>query len=216
MAGQLTEKLKTFNWKDDRLRMWPGCKFGVQITACCISVSFFMTICAALVYGESAMGLLVCFLVVHFFSAIITIVVLWEISSTQYVLMKIAPETDIISKSEQLKKRCVLYASRVALIIIAVAVGFELQFVLFSGAVFALLGAIFTCVFSYKVRKLYPDDFVRFVYVNLPGESRSKDDVCCSSSNEVNPATGLLMLDDTIDVGGNAWGMNNHCWDDRW
>lgn len=216
MAGQLTEKLKTFNWKDDRLRMWPGCKSGVQITACCISVSFFMTFCAALVYGESAMGLLVCFLVVHFFSAIITIVVLWEISSTQYVLMKIAPETDIISKSEQLKKRCVLYASRVALIIIAVAVGFELQFVLFSGAVFALLGAIFTCVFSYKVRKLYPDDFVRFVYVNLPGESRSKDDVCCSSSNEVNPATGLLMLDDTIDVGGNAWGMNNYRWDDRW
>ncbi len=47
MPGQLTEKLKTFNWKDDRLRMWPGCKFGVQITACCISVSFFMMICAA-------------------------------------------------------------------------------------------------------------------------------------------------------------------------
>ena len=216
MAGQLTEKLKTFNWKDDRLRMWPGCKSGVQITACCISVSFFMTLCAALVYGENAMWLLICLLVVHFFSAIITIVVLWDITSTQYVLMKIAPETDIISKSEQLKKRCVLYASRVALIIIAVAVGFELQLVFFSGAVFALLGAIFTCVFSYKVRKLYPDDFVRFVYVNLPGESRSKDDVCCSSSNEVNPATGLLMLDDTIDVGGNAWGMNNHRWDDRW
>ncbi|CAD5551534.1 hypothetical protein ACSABO_004524 [Escherichia coli] len=216
MPGQLTEKLKTFNWKDDRLRMWPGCKFGVQITACCISVSFFMTFCAALVYGESAVGLLVCLLVVHFFSAIITIVVLWEISSTQYVLMKIEPETDIISKSEQLKKRCVLYACRVALVIIAVAVGFELQFVLFSGAVFALLGAVFTCIFSYKVRKLYPDDFVRFVYVNLPGECRSKDDVCCSSSNEVNPATGLLMLDDTIDVSGNAWGMNNHRWDDRW
>ncbi|GDL70634.1 hypothetical protein BvCmsKSNP073_02403 [Escherichia coli] len=130
--------------------------------------------------------------------------------------MKIEPETDIISKSEQLKKRCVLSACRVALVIIAVTVGCGLQFILFSGAVFALLGAIFTCVFSYKVRKLYPDDFVRFVYVNLPGESRSKDDVCCSSSNEVNPATGLLMLDDTIDVGGNAWGSDDNRWDDRW
>ena len=216
MSGLLTEKLKTFNWKDDRLRMWPGCKSGVQITACCISVSFFMTLCAALVYGENSMWLLICLLVVHFFSAIITIVVLWDITSTQYVLMKIEPETDIISKSEQLKKRCVLYACRVALVIIAVAVGFGLQLVFFSGAVFALLGAVFTCVFSYKVRKLYPDDFVRFVYVNLPGECRSKDDVCCSSSNEVNPATGLLMLDDTIDVGGNAWGVNNYRWDDRW
>ncbi len=147
MAGQLTEKLKTFNWKDDRLRMWPGCKFGVQITACCISVSFFMTFCAALVYGENAMGLLVCLLVVHFFSAIITIVVLWEISSTQYVLMKIEPETDIISKSEQLKKRCVLYASRVALIIIAVAVGFELQFVLFSGGGVCFIGGSFYMCF---------------------------------------------------------------------
>lgn len=213
---QAVEKLKTFNWKDDKPRMWPSCKFGVQITAYCVSVSFFMTICAALVYGENAIGVLVCLLVAHFFSAIITIGELGEISSIQRVLMKIEPETDIISKSEQLKKRCVLYACRVALVIIAVAVGFELQFVLFSGAVFALLGAVFTCIFSYKVRKLYPDDFVRFVYVNLPGECRSKDDVCCSSSNEVNPATGLLMLDDTIDVSGNAWGMNNHRWDDRW
>lgn len=100
----------------------------------------FMTFCAALVYGENAMWLLICLLVVHFFSAIITIVVLWDITSTQYVLMKIEPETDIISKSEQLKKRCVLYACRVALVIIAVAVGFGLQLVFFSGAVFALSG----------------------------------------------------------------------------
>lgn len=215
MSGLLTEKLKTFNWKDDRLRMWPGCKFGVQITACCISISFFMTLCAALVYGENAMWLLICLLVVHFFSAIITIVVLWDITSTQYVLMKIEPETDIISKSEQLKKRCVLYACRVALVIIAVAVGFGLQLVFFSGAVFALSGAVFTCVFSYKVRKLYPDDFVRFVYVNVSGECRSKDDVCCSSNNRVNPATGFPMLGG-IDVGGNFLGMNNHRRDDRW
>lgn len=106
------------------------------------------------------------------FSAIITIVVLWEISSTQYVLMKIAPETDIISKSEQLKNDVYCMPAE-WLIIIAVAVGFELQFVLFSGAVFALLGQ-FLHVFSYKVRKLYPDDFVRFVYVNLPERADQK------------------------------------------
>ncbi|HAX4851800.1 hypothetical protein [Escherichia coli] len=216
MAGQLTEKLKTFNWKDDRPRIWPSCKFGVQITACCISVSFFMTICAALVYGENAMGWLVCLLVAHFFSAIITIGELGEISSIQHVFMKIEPETDIISKSEQLKKRCILYACRVALVVIAVAVGFDLQFVLFSGAVFALSGVIFTCIFSYKVRKLYPRDFVRIVSFNLWGERRSKNDTHCSSNNWVNPATGLPMLNNTIDVGGNAWGMNNHRWDDRW
>ncbi|OSK88050.1 hypothetical protein [Escherichia coli] len=216
MPEKLIEKLKTFNWKDDKPRMWPSCKFGVQITACCISVSFFMTICAALIYGENAMGLLVCLLAAHFFTAVITIGELGEISSIQRVLMKIEPETDIISKSEQLKNRCVLYACRAALVVIAVAVGFDLQFFLFSGAVFALSGVIFTCIFSYKVKKLYPDDFVRIASFNLWGERRSEDNTYCSSSNEVNPATGLPMLDDTIDVGGNAWGMNNHRWDDRW
>ncbi|EFA5146051.1 hypothetical protein E2933_21125 [Escherichia coli] len=210
MPGQLTEKLKTFNWKDDRPRIWPGCKFGVQITACCVSVSFFMTICAALVYGENAMGLLVCLLAVHFFSAIITIGELGEISSIQHVFMKIEPETDIVSKSEQLKKCCVLSACRVSLVVIAVAVavGVDLQFVLFSGAVFALSGVIFTCIFSYKVRKLYPGDFVRIASFNLWGERKS--------SHEVNPATGLPMLNGSIDVGGNTWGSDDHHWDDRW
>lgn len=167
MSGQLIEKLKTVDWKDDKPRMWSSCKFGVQVTAYCMSVSFFMTICAALVYGENAMGLLVCLLAVHFFSAIITIGELGEISSIQRVLMKIEPETDILSKSEQLKARCILYACRASLVVIAVAVGFELQFFLFSGAVFALLGAIFTGIFSYKVRKLYPGDFVRIASFNL-------------------------------------------------
>ncbi|EEW1035958.1 TPA: hypothetical protein J1731_004309 [Escherichia coli] len=208
MPGQLIEKLKTFNWKDDRLRMWPGCKFGVQITACCISVSFFMMICAALVYGENAMGWLVCLLVAHFFSAIITIGELGEISSIQHVFRKIEPETDIILKSEQLKNRCVLYACRVALVVIAVAVGFDLQFVFFSGGVFALSGVIFTCIFSYKVRKLYPGDFIRIASFNLWGERKS--------SHEVNPATGLPMLNGSIDVGGNTWGSDDHHWDDRW
>ncbi|HGW6617943.1 TPA: hypothetical protein ACNHRR_004729 [Escherichia coli] len=208
MPGQLTEKLKTFNWKDDRPRIWPSCKFGVQITACCVSVSFFMTFCAALVYGENAMGLLVCLLAVHFFSAIITIGELGEISSIQHVFMKIEPETDIVSKSEQLKKRCVLSACRVSLVVIAVAVGVDLQFVLFSGAVFALSGVIFTCIFSYKVRKLYPGDFVRIASFNLWGERKS--------SHEVNPATGLPMLNGSIDVGGNTWGSDDHHWDDRW
>ena len=205
---QAVEKLKTFNWKDDKPRMWPSCKFGVQITAYCVSVSFFMTICAALVYGENAIGVLVCFLVAHFFSAIITIGELGEISSIQRVLMKIEPETDIVSKSEQLKKRCVLSACRVALVVIAVAVGVDLQFVLFSGAVFALSGVIFTCIFSYKVRKLYPGDFVRIASFNLWGERKS--------SHEVNPATGLPMLNGSIDVGGNTWGSDDHHWDDRW
>ena len=214
---QAVEKLKTFNWKENRPRIWPSCKFGVQITAYCISVSFFMTICAALVYGENAMGVLVCLLVAHFFSAIIIIGELGEISSIQHVLMKIEPETDIIRKSEQLKKRCVSYACRMALVIIAVAVGFELQFILFSGAVFALSGVIFTCIFSYKVRKLYPGDFVRIASFNLWGERRLKNDTYCSRSrsNEVNPATGLPMLGG-IDAGGNFFGMNNHRRDDRW
>lgn len=205
---QAVEKLKTFNWKDDKPRMWPSCKFGVQITAYCVFVSFFMTICAALVYGENAIGVLVCLLVAHFFSAIITIGELGEISSIQRVLMKIEPETDIVSKSEQLKKRCVLSACRVALVVIAVAVGVDLQFVLFSGAVFALSGVIFTCIFSYKVRKLYPGDFVRIASFNLWGERKS--------SHEVNPATGLPMLNGSIDVGGNTWGSDDHHGDDRW
>nr|WP_261290230.1 hypothetical protein [Escherichia coli] len=122
--------------------------------------------------------------------------------------MKIEPETDIVSKSEQLKKRCVLSACRVALVVIAVAVGVDLQFVLFSGAVFALSGVIFTCIFSYKVRKLYPGDFVRIASFNLWGERKS--------SHEVNPATGLPMLNGSIDVGGNTWGSDDHHWDDRW
>lgn len=205
---QAVEKLKTFNWKDDKPRMWPSCKFGVQITAYCVSVSFFMTICAALVYGGNAMGLLVCLLAAHFFSAIITIGELGEISSIQHVFMKIEPGTDLISKSEQLKKRCVLSACRVSLVVIAVAVGVDLQFVLFSGAVFALSGVIFTCIFSYKVRKLYPGDFVRIASFNLWGERKS--------SHEVNPATGLPMLNGSIDVGGNTWGSDDHHWDDRW
>ncbi len=102
------------------------------------------------------------------------------------------------------------------MVVIAVAVGFDLQFVLFSGAIFALSGVIFTCIFSYKVRKLYPSDFVRITSFNLWGERRSEDDTYCSRSNEVNPATGLPMLGGSIDVGGNAWGVNNHRRDDRW
>ncbi|HFE4537100.1 TPA: hypothetical protein ACF24J_003421 [Escherichia coli] len=213
---QPVEKLKTFNWKDDKPRIWPSCKFGVQVTAYCMSVSFFMTIWAAIVYGENAMGLLVCLLAVHFFFAVITIGELGEISSIQRVLMNIEPDSDILSKSERLKTRCILYACRMSLVIIAVAVGFELQFVLFSGAVFALSGVIFTCIFSYKVRKLYPGDFVRLVSFYMWGERRLKDDTSYSGNNWVNPASGLPMLNNTIDVGGNAWGRNNHRWDDRW
>lgn len=207
MSGQLIEKLKTFNWKDDKPRMWSSCKFGVQVTAYCMSVSFFMMICAAIVYGESAMGLLVCLLAVHFFSAIITIGELGEISSIQRVFMKVESDLDIISRSEKMKIRCILYATRISLLIIAVGVGFELQFVLFSGAVFALSGVIFTCIFSYKVKKLYPGDFVRIASFNLWGERRSY---------EVNPATGLPMLNGSIDVGGNTWGSDDHHWYDRW
>ncbi|EHP1065161.1 hypothetical protein KNZ44_002112 [Escherichia coli] len=215
MPGQLTEKLKTFNWKDDRLRMWPGCKFGVQITACCISVSFFMTFCAALVYGENAMGLLVCLLVVHFFSAIITIGELGEISSIQHVFMKIEPETGIISKSEQLKKRCVLHACRVALVVIAVAVGVDLQFVFFSGAVFALSGAIFTCIFSYKVRKLYPGDFVRIVSFYLWGKRYSKGNTSYSSNNGANPITGFYMANNSFNTNGDVVGRVSGLYDDH-
>lgn len=210
MSGLLTEKLKTFNWKDDKPRIWPSCKFGVQITAYCISVSFFMTICAAIVYGDNAMGLLVCLLAVHFFAAIITVGELGEISSIQRILMKIEPEADIFSKSEQLKTRCILYACRVSLAIIAVSVGFELQFVLFSGAVFALSGAIFTCVFSYKVRKLFPRGFIRAVSFYMWGERRVKGDTSCSSNSGFNPASGLKMINNTIDAGGNVWGRSHH------
>ncbi|HHC4767468.1 TPA: hypothetical protein ACN603_004003 [Escherichia albertii] len=213
MPGQLTEKLKTFNWKDDRPRIWPSCKFGVQITAYCVSVSFFMTICAALVYGGNVMGLLVCLLVVHFFSAIITIGELGEISSIQCVFMKIKSETDIVSRTERFKKQCVLYACRVSLVIIAVAVGFELQFVLFSGAVFALLGAVFTCVFSYKVRKLYPGNFVRIVSFYLWGKRYSKEDTLRSSNSGVNPITGLSMTNNSFCTNGNVVGRASDLYD---
>lgn len=218
MSGLLTEKLKTFNWKDDRPRIWPSCKFGVQAAACCMMLSLIVILPAVLINFEKYFIFLVYASIVHLFSAAITIGELGEISSIQRVLIKIETETDIISKSEQLKKRCVLYACRVALVIIAVAVGVDLQFFLFSGAVFALSGVIFTCIFSYKVKKLYPDDFVRIASFNLWGERRSEDDTYCSRSrsNEVNPATGLPMLGGSIDVGGNAWGMNNHRRDDRW
>lgn len=216
MSGLLTEKLKTFNWKDDKPRIWPSCKFGVQATACCMMLSLIVILPAVFINFERYFIFLVYVSIVHLFSAAITIGELGEISSIQHVFMKIEPETDILSKSEQLKTRCILYACRVSLVVIAVAVGFDLQFVLFSGAVFALSGVIFTCIFSYKVRKLYPGDFVRIASFNLWGERRSKDDTYCSSSNGVNPATGLPMLNNTIDVGGNAWGMNNHRRDDRW
>lgn len=216
MSGLLTEKLKTFNWKDDRPRIWPSCKFGVQATACCMMLSLIVILPAVFINFERYFIFLVYASIVHLFSAAITIGELGEISSIQRVLMKIEPKTDIVSKSEQLKSRCVLYVCRVALVVIAVAVGVDLQFVLFSGAVFALSGVIFTCIFSYKVRKLYPSDFVRIVSFNLWGERCSKDDACCSSNNGFNPATGLPMLNNTIDVGGNAWGSDDHRWDDRW
>lgn len=213
---QLVDKLKTFNWKADKPRIWPSCKFGVQVAACCMSVSFFMTICAAIVYGENAMGLLVCLLAVHFFAAIITVGELGEISSIQSVLVKIESDSDILSKSERLKTKYILYCLRVALVIIAIGVAVNLQVVLFSGAIFALLGAIFTCIFSYKVRKLFPRDFIRAISFYMWGGRSSKDHTSCYSNNGVNPASGLPMLNKTIDVGGNSWGVNNHRWDDRW
>ncbi|ENB4454606.1 hypothetical protein OM195_18385 [Escherichia albertii] len=210
---QAVEKLKTFNWKNDRPRIWSSCKFGVHITAYCISVSFFMTICAAQVYGENAMGLLICLLVAHFFTAAITIGELGEIYSIQHVFIKIEPETDIVSKSERLKNRCVLYACRVALVVIAVAVGFDLQFVLFSGAVFALSGAVFTCVFSYKVRKLYPRNFVRIVSFYLWRKQYSKEDTLRSSNNGVNPITGLSITNNSFDTNGNIVGRVSELYD---
>lgn len=208
MSELLTEKLKTFNWKDDKPRIWPSCKFGVQATVYCMILSLIVILPAVFINFEKYFIFLVYASIVHLFSAVITIGELGEISSIQHVFIKIEPETDIISKSEQLKKRCVLSACRVALVVIAVAVGFDLQFVLFSGAIFALSGVIFTCIFSYKVRKLYPGDFVRIASFNLWGERKS--------SHEVNPATGLPMLNGSIDVGGNTWGSDDHHWDDRW
>lgn len=208
MPGQLIEKLKTFNWKDDKPRIWPSCKFGVQVTAYCISVSFFMTICAAIVYGENAMGLLVCLLAVHFFSAIITVGELGEISSIQRFLMKVEPETDILSKSEQLRTRCILYACRVSLVIIAVAVGVDLQFVLFSGGVFALSGAIFTCIFSYKVRRLFPREFISVVSFHMWGGYRSYGKMSESDNREFSPIKGLPTISNSFDSAGNIYGSD--------
>lgn len=215
MSGQLIEKLNSFNWKDDKPRMWPSCKFGVQVTACSVFLSFFIIICATVVYGERAMGLLIGLLAVHFFSAAITIGELGEISSIWHVFMKIEPETDIILKSEQLKNRCVLYACRVALVVIAVAVGFELQFVLFSGAVFALSGVIFTCIFSYKVRKLYPGNFVRIVSFYLWGKRYSKGTTSRPSDNGVNPITGFSMANNSFNTNGNVVGRVSGLYDDH-
>ncbi|TQO04765.1 UNVERIFIED_ORG: hypothetical protein FHU01_4351 [Citrobacter freundii] len=216
MSGQLVEKLKTFNWKDDKPRMWPSCKFGMQITACCMALSLLIILPAVFIDFEAYFIFFIYASIAHFFSAIITIGELGEISSIQRVLMKIEPDSDILSKSERLKVRCMLYAFRMSLVIIAVAVGGDLQFALFSGAVFALSGAIFTCIFSCKVRKLFPGDFVRIVSFYMWGGRRSKDNTSCSSNNWVNPASGLPMLNNTIDVGGNAWGSDDHRWDDRW
>lgn len=210
MSGQLIEKLNTFNWKDDRPRMWPSCKFGVQITVCCMILSLIVILPAVFVDFETYFIFLVYASVVHFFTAIITVGEFGEISCIQRVLMKIEPETDILSKSEQLKVRCILYTCRVSLVIIAVSVGFELQFVLFSGAVFALSGAIFTCVFSYKVRKLFPRDFIRAVSFYMWGERRVKGDTSCSSNSGFNPASGLKMINNAIDAGGNVWGRSHH------
>lgn len=163
MSGLLIEKLKTFNWKDDRPRMWPSCKFGVQITACCMMLSIIVILPAVFINFERYFIFLVYASIVHLFAAVITIGELGEISSIRRVLMKVEPETDILSKSEQLRTRCILYACRVSLVIIAVAVGVDLQFVLFSGAVFALSGAIFTCIFSCKVRRLFPREFIKVI-----------------------------------------------------
>lgn len=206
MSGQLIEKLKTFNWKDDKPHMWPSCKFGVQATACCIMLSLIVILPAVFINFERCFIFLVYASIVHLFSAVITIGELGETSSIQHVFMKIEPETDIIQKSEQLKNRYVLYACRVALVVIAVSVGFDLQLALFSGAVFALSGAIFTCIFSYRVRKLYPGDFVRIVSFYLWRGRRSKGDVPCPSNNMINSATGLPMPNSTINSGGNIRG----------
>lgn len=202
---QLVDKLKMFNWKADKPRIWPSCKFGVQVTTYCMSVSFFMTIWAAIVYGENAMGLLVCLLAVHFFAAIITVGELGEISSIQSILVKIEPDSDILSKSERLKTKYILYCLRVALVIIAIGVAVNLQVVLFSGAIFALSGAIFTCIFSYKVRKLFPIDFIKVVSFYMWGMRRSKGDSSYSSNLGVNPSNGLPVINSSFDTGGSLW-----------
>ncbi|MBJ9324967.1 hypothetical protein I5501_22420 [Citrobacter freundii] len=208
MSGQLIEKLNTFNWKDDRPRMWPSCKFGVQITVCCMILSLIVILPAVFVDFETYFIFLVYSSVVHFFTAIITVGELGEISSIQCVLMKIEPETDILSKLDQLKTRCILYACRLSLAIIAVSVGFELQFVLFSGAVFALSGAIFTCIFSYKVRKLFPREFIRVVSFHMWGRFRSYGKMSESDNRGFNPATGLPMISNSFDSAGNIYGSD--------
>ncbi|EPQ9786283.1 hypothetical protein ACUYWO_003904 [Escherichia coli] len=215
MSRLLTEKLKTFNWKDDRPRIWPSCKFGVQATACCMMLSLIVILPAVFINFERYFIFLVYASIVHLFSAVITIGELGETSSIQRVLIKIEPETDIFSKSEQFKKRCVLSACRVALVVIAVAVGVELQFVLFSGAAFALSGAIFTCIFSYKVRKLYPGNFVRIVSFYLWGKRYSKGNTSRPSDNGVNPITGFSMANNSFNMNGNVVGRVSGLYDDH-
>lgn len=208
MSGQLIEKLKTFNWKDDRPRVWPSCKFGVQITACCMMLSLIVVLPAVFINFERYFIFLVYTSIVHLFAAVITIGEVGEISSIQRVLMKVEPETDILSKSEQLRTRCVLYACRVSLVIIAVAVGVDLQFVLFSGAVFALSGAIFTCIFSYKVRRLFPRKFISVVSFHMWGGYRSYGKMSESDNREFSPVTGLPAISNSFDSAGNIYGSD--------
>lgn len=103
MSELLTEKLKTFNWKDDKPRIWPSCKFGVQATVYCMILSLIVILPAVFINFEKYFIFLAYASIVHLFSAVITIGELGEISSIQHVFIKIEPETDIISKSEQLK-----------------------------------------------------------------------------------------------------------------
>lgn len=208
-SNQLVGKLSSFNWEADKPRVWPCCKLALQITGYCISISFFIMICVAVVYGEKSIGLLIFFLIMHFFACIITVGVLGDVSFILAVLAKIEPDSDIFLEIERVKRKHIIYGLRTGLIAIAISVLANLFFISYSGVLMALSGGVFSCLFYYKVGKLIPAEFRFIVSKHMPGGGRLSQNDTSLPSRRINPATGLPMLNKSIDVAGNGFGSRS-------
>lgn len=233
-SNQLIEKLDSINWESDNLRLSQYCKPPLKITAYCMLVSVFVMISTVIICDKISMGLLISLLVSHLFIGFFTTIALLQTSLLWGVIKKVAPESDVNLRIQKISKKCIVYSLGISLIIIAFLIIFELNFVFYSGVVFAIVGCILSVLFMFRVDACIPKEFIcalNMKYLQSMGRLKPEgmkqfstakissqanavsDDLAVGGreypfSHGINQATGFQMVNDLFKPTGNLHGSN--------
>ena len=159
-SNQLIEKLDSFNWKSDDLKLLQCCKLPFKITAYCMLVSFFVMILSVIIYEKLSIGLLISLLVSHFFVGFFSTLALLQTSLLWGVIKKIAPESNVNLRIQKLSKKYIVYGLGISLAIIVFLAVVELNFVFYSGVVCAGVSCILSVLFMFRADACIPREFI--------------------------------------------------------